>query len=89
MKSPVSAAVPTAKPSVGVTSRSASFSAWFCIRVSPIGADSTSRAICPAVVEVPTRMARTVSWPSRMTVAANTASPFARMIGKPSPVIVF
>ena len=43
----------------------------------------------PAVVAVPTRMARTVSWPSRMTVAANTASPFVRMIGRPSPVMVF
>jgi hypothetical protein len=33
---------------------SASFSAWFCMRVSPIGAYSTSRAIWPAVVNEPT-----------------------------------
>ena len=41
----LTAAVPTARPSVGSTRRSANFSAWFCMRVSPIGADSTSRAI--------------------------------------------
>ncbi len=69
----------TASPSVGSTRRSASSSAWFCMRVSPIGADSTRWAIWPAVVSVPTRVARTVNWPSRMTVAANAASPLPRV----------
>ena len=47
------------------------------------------RAIWPAVVAVPTRMARMVSWPSRMTVAAKTAAPLSRITGSPSPVMVF
>ena len=87
--SAVSTALPSARPRVGSTSRSAKRSAWFCIRVSPIGALSTSWAIWPAAVPVPTRSARTVIWPSRSTVAANTASPAARATGRPSPVMVF
>ena len=46
-------------------------------------------AIGPAVVCAPTRMARMVSWPSRITVAAKAASPWPRVTGSPSPVIVF
>ena len=58
MTSAVSTAVPVARPSVGSTSRSASRSAWFCMRVSPTGAQSIRRTICPAVVWPPTRLAR-------------------------------
>ncbi len=59
------------------------------MRVSPIGADSTKWTIWPAVVAVPTRNARTVIWPSRITVAAKAASPLPRLTGRPSPVMVF
>ena len=38
LESAVSTALPTARPSVGATNRSAKRSAWFCMRVSPIGA---------------------------------------------------
>jgi hypothetical protein len=58
-----------ARPSVGMTRRSPKRSAWFCIRVSPRGAESTSRAICPAVVSVPTLAARSVNCPSRRIVS--------------------
>src|ERR1700743_1917663 len=56
-KSPPTAAVLAASASVGVTRRSANRSAWFCMRVSPIGADSTRCTIWPAVVALPTRRA--------------------------------
>ena len=41
------------------------------------------------MVSVPTRMARIVIWPSRITVAANAAPPLVRVTGRPSPVMVF
>ena len=40
------------------------------VKVSPLGALSTSCAICPAVAFVPTRIARNVICPSRTIVAA-------------------
>ena len=59
------------------------------MRVSPTGAESISRTIWPAVVFEPTRVARMVNCPSRVTVAAKAASPTPRITGRPSPVMVF
>ena len=69
------------------TNTPATRSATFCIRVLPVWASSTQRMIRPIVEARPTRVASTVTNPSRRIDPDNTLSPTVRCFGLDSPVM--